>query len=51
MRNVRSISVSIRSIISSLDVLLLLLLNIDFGELDELLTICVHPCVVLSLVL
>jgi hypothetical protein len=34
---------NIRSIVSGLDVLLLLLLDIGFGELDELLTFCVHP--------
>jgi hypothetical protein len=34
---------NIRSIVSGLDVLLLLLLDIGFGELDELLNFCVHP--------
>jgi hypothetical protein len=43
MRNMRSISVSIRSIVSSLGALLLLLVGDGLGELDELLTICVHP--------
>jgi hypothetical protein len=43
MRNMRSISVIIGSIISGLDVLLLLLLDIGFGELDEFLTFCVQP--------
>jgi hypothetical protein len=43
MRNMKSINMNIRSIVSGLDVLLLLLLDIDFGELDELLTFCVHP--------
>jgi hypothetical protein len=36
----------IRNIVSSLDSLLLLLLNIGLSELDELLTFCVHPRVV-----
>jgi hypothetical protein len=36
-----------RSIVSSLDCLLLVLLNIGFDELDELLTIGVHPSVML----
>jgi hypothetical protein len=43
----RSISIRIRSIVSSLDILLLLLLNICLGELDEFLTLYVHPRVVL----
>jgi hypothetical protein len=43
MRDMRNISISIRSIVSSFDVLLLLKWDIDFGELDELLTSCVHP--------
>jgi hypothetical protein len=34
MRNMRSISVSIKSIVSGLDVLLLLFFDIGFGELD-----------------
>jgi hypothetical protein len=44
----RSISIRIRNIVSSLDALLLLLLEIGFGELDEFLTSCVHPGVVLG---
>jgi hypothetical protein len=47
MRNMRRISIRIRSMVSSLDVLLLLLLDIGFGKLDELLTSCVHHRVVL----
>jgi hypothetical protein len=47
MRNMRSISIRIRNIVSDLDSLLLLLLDIGLGELDELLTLCVHPRVVL----
>jgi hypothetical protein len=47
MRNMRSISIRIRSIVSALDTLLLLLLNIGLDELDEFLTICVHPRVML----
>jgi hypothetical protein len=47
MRNMRSISIRIRNIVSDLDSLLLLLLDISLGELDELLTLCVHPRVVL----
>jgi hypothetical protein len=47
MRNMRSISIIIRSIISGLDTLLLLLLDIGIGELDEFLTFSVHPRVVL----
>jgi hypothetical protein len=47
MRNMRSISVSIRSIVSGFDVLLLLLFDIGFGELDKFLTFYVHPLVVL----
>jgi hypothetical protein len=43
----RSISISIRSIVSSLDVFLLLMLDIGSGELDEFLTSCVHSLVVL----
>jgi hypothetical protein len=42
MRNMRSISIRIRSIVSSLDVLLLLMLDIGFGELDEFSISCVH---------
>jgi hypothetical protein len=48
MRNTRSISIIIRNIISGLDSLLLLLLDIGLGELDELLTFCVHSRVVFS---
>jgi hypothetical protein len=47
MRNIRSISIRIRSIVSGLDALLLLMLNIAFGELDESLTSCVDIWVVL----
>jgi hypothetical protein len=47
MRNMRNICIRIRSMVSGLDVLLLLLLDIGFGELDEFLTSCVHPRVVL----
>jgi hypothetical protein len=48
MRNMRIISVSIRDIVSNLGALLLLLVGDGFGELDELLTIYVHPCIVLA---
>jgi hypothetical protein len=37
----------VRNIVIGLDALLLLLLNIGLGELDELLTFCVHPSVML----
>jgi hypothetical protein len=47
MRNMKSISIRIRVIISGLDTLLLLLLDIGLGELDEFLTFSVHPRVVL----
>jgi hypothetical protein len=47
MRNMRDISIRIRSIISVLDTLLLLLLDICLGELDKFLTLCVHSRVVL----
>jgi hypothetical protein len=47
MRNMRSISIRIRSIVSGLDTLLLLLLDIGIGEPDEFLTFSVHPRVVL----
>jgi hypothetical protein len=40
MRNMISINISIRGIVSNLDILLLLLVGSGFGELDELLTIC-----------
>jgi hypothetical protein len=46
MRNMRSISIRIRDIVSGLDALLLLLLNIIFGEFDEFLIFCVQPRVV-----
>jgi hypothetical protein len=46
MRNMRSISIRIRNIVSGLDSLLLLLLDIGLGKLDEFLTFCVHPRVV-----
>jgi hypothetical protein len=47
MRNKKDISIRIRSIVSGLDTLLLLLLDIYLGELDEFLTLCVHTRVVL----
>jgi hypothetical protein len=47
MRNMRSISIRIRDIVGGLDTLLLLLLDIGLGELDEFLTFSVHPRVVL----
>jgi hypothetical protein len=43
MRNMRSISIRIRGIVSGLDTLFLLLLDIALGELDEFLTFSVHP--------
>jgi hypothetical protein len=43
----RNISIRIRNIVSGLDTLLLLLLNITLGELDEFLIFSVHPRVVL----
>jgi hypothetical protein len=43
----RNISIRIRGIISGFDTLLLLLLDIDLGKLDEFLTFSVHPRVVL----
>jgi hypothetical protein len=46
MRNMRSISIRIRDV-SGLDALLLFLLDISLGELDEFLTFSVHPRVVL----
>jgi hypothetical protein len=49
MSNMRSISIRIRSIVSGIDTLLLLLLDIGLGELDEFLTFSVHPRVVLKL--
>jgi hypothetical protein len=47
MRNMRSISIGIKDIVSSFDALLLLLLDISLGELDEFLTLCIYPRVVL----
>jgi hypothetical protein len=47
VRNMRSISIRIRSIVSGLDTLLILLLDIGLGELDEFLTFSIHPRVVL----
>jgi hypothetical protein len=49
MSNMRSINIRIRSIVSGIDTLLLLLLDIGLGELDEFLTFSVHPRVVLKL--
>jgi hypothetical protein len=43
MRNMRNISVSIRSIVSGLDVLLFFLLDTGFSEFNEFLTFCVQP--------
>jgi hypothetical protein len=51
MRNMRSITIRIRGIVSGLDTLLLLLLDIGLGELDELLTFSVHPRVVLIILI
>jgi hypothetical protein len=47
MRNMRRISMRVRNIVSGLDALLLLLLDIGLGEFDEFLTFCVHPSVML----
>jgi hypothetical protein len=47
MRNMKSISIRIRDIISGLDALLLFLLDISLGEHDEFLTFRVHPRVML----
>jgi hypothetical protein len=47
MRNMRGISIRIRSIVSGLDTLLLFLLDICLDKLDEFLTLCVHPTVVI----
>jgi hypothetical protein len=47
MRNMRSIIIIIRDIVSGLDALLLFLLDISLGELDEFLTFSIHPRVVL----
>jgi hypothetical protein len=46
MRNMRS-SIRVRGICSGLDTLLLLLLDIGLGKLDEFLTFSVHTRVVL----
>jgi hypothetical protein len=51
MRNMRSINIRIRDIISGLDTLLLFLLDIGLGELDEFLTFSVHARVVLITIL
>jgi hypothetical protein len=42
----RIISIRIRNIVSGLDALLLILLDIGLGELDEFLIFCVHLRVV-----
>jgi hypothetical protein len=47
MRNMRSISIRVRGIVSGLDTLLLLLLDFGLAELDEFLTFSVHPRIVL----
>jgi hypothetical protein len=47
MRNMRSISIRMRNIVTNLGALLLLLLDIDLGELDEFFTFSVHSSVVL----
>jgi hypothetical protein len=47
MRNMRSISIRMRNIINNLGALLLLLLDIGLGELDEFLTFSVYSRVVL----
>jgi hypothetical protein len=47
MRNMRSISIKVRNFVSGLDALLLLLLDIALGELDEFLNFCIHPSVML----
>jgi hypothetical protein len=47
MRNMRSISIGMRNIISNFSALLLLLLGIGLSELDEFLIFSVHPRVVL----
>jgi hypothetical protein len=46
MRKMRSISLRMRNIISNLGALFLLLLDIDLGEFDEVLTFSVHHRVV-----
>jgi hypothetical protein len=43
MRNMGRISIRIRDIVSGIDALLLFLLYISLGELDEFLTFNVHP--------
>jgi hypothetical protein len=43
----RNISIRTRGILSGLDALLPLLLDTSLGELDEFLTLCVYPRVVL----
>jgi hypothetical protein len=43
MRNMRSISIRTRSIVSGLDTLLLFLLDIGLAELDKFLAFSVHP--------
>jgi hypothetical protein len=48
MRKMRNISIRIRDIVSGLDTLLLLLLDIILDELGEFLTFSVHLRVVLS---
>jgi hypothetical protein len=50
MRKMRSISIRIRDIVSGLNTLLLLLLDIGLSELDEFLTFSVHPKVVLIII-
>jgi hypothetical protein len=47
MRNMRSISIRIRDNVSGLNTLLLLLLDIGLGKLDEFLTFSVYPRFVL----
>jgi hypothetical protein len=46
----RSISIRIGCIVSGLNTLLLLLLDIGLGELDGFLTFSVHPTVVLIII-
>jgi hypothetical protein len=46
IRHVRSISINIRKMVSCF-VILFHLMRVAFGELDEFLTVVVHPCVVL----
>jgi hypothetical protein len=47
MRNMESISIRIRGIVSGFDTLLLLLLDIGLVKLDEFLSFSVHTGVVL----